>query len=97
MDDLPFLTSPARADGSTPAGWPKFTHGWIFASPVIGDIDGDGKHEVVAVTREGVLFIWNTRAKAKANSVQWQGFGGDRRNSGNLGVGLGLRARGAVR
>src|SRR5690606_27485603 len=43
----------SRADGSTPAGWPKFTRGWHIASPPAGDVDGDGKIEVVALTREG--------------------------------------------
>ena len=92
-----YLLRAYRADGSIPAGWPKFTHGWILASPVVGDIDGDGKHEVVALSREGWLFVWNTRAKARTGAVQWQGFAGDRRNSGHLEVGLSLRERSPVR
>ena len=41
-------------------GWPKFTGGWIFATPAIGDADGDGDLEVTTLTREGFGFMWDT-------------------------------------
>jgi hypothetical protein len=75
-------------DGATPAGWPKFTHGWLVASPTPGDVDGDGQLEVVAATRNGNLYVWDTPSPAVPGSVQWQGFGGDRRNSQNWSAGL---------
>jgi hypothetical protein len=78
-----YLVRAYRADGATPAGWPKFTHGWLISSPTPGDVDGDGDIEVVAATREGNLFVWDTPAPASEASIQWQGFGGDRHNSGN--------------
>ena len=40
-------------------GFPKFTGGWIFSAPAVGDLDGDGRPELVAVTREGYLFAWD--------------------------------------
>ena len=48
--------------GREPAGWPKQTGGWLLAAPAVGDVDGDRRLEVVAVTREGWLFVWNTPA-----------------------------------
>jgi hypothetical protein len=75
-------------DGATPAGWPKFTHGWIIASATPGDVDGDGLLEVVASTREGNLYVWDTPSPAVAVSVQWQGFGGDAHNTKNWSAGL---------
>ncbi|NNL66822.1 MAG: hypothetical protein HKP30_11300, partial [Myxococcales bacterium] len=66
-----------------PAGWPKLTMGWIISSPTAGDVDGDGLIEVVATTREGDLFIWDTPAPATVAAIPWQGFGRDRRNTQN--------------
>jgi hypothetical protein len=44
--------------GGEAEGFPKFTGGWIFSAPAAGDLDGDGRLDVVAVTREGYLFAW---------------------------------------
>jgi hypothetical protein len=79
-----YLVRAYRADGSTPAGFPKFTHGWHIASPALGDVDGDGLVEVVASTREGNLFVWDTPGTASAAALPWARYGRDRRNSKNL-------------
>jgi hypothetical protein len=50
----------ARSGGEA-AGFPKFTGGWVFSAPAIGDLDGDGRPDLVAVTREGYLFAWELR------------------------------------
>jgi Subtilase family len=78
-----YLVRAYRADGSTPAGFPKFTHGWHIGSPTPGDVDGDGLIELVATTREGKLFVWDTPAPATEAALQWAGFGRDRRNTKN--------------
>jgi hypothetical protein len=83
------------ADGSMPAGWPKFTHNWHIATPAAGDVDGDGLTEVIAFTREGNLFVWNTPAPATEPGLQWTSFGRDRRNTQNQASGVSLSA-GAV-
>jgi hypothetical protein len=44
--------------------------------------------EVVAVTREGRLFVWNTPAPASEAALPWPGFGRDRRNTRNLASGV---------
>jgi hypothetical protein len=79
-----YLVRAYRADGSTPAGFPKLTHGWHITSPALGDVDGDGLVEVVASTREGNLFVWDTPGTASAAALPWARYGRDRRNSKNL-------------
>jgi hypothetical protein len=69
------------ATGVEPLGWPKFTGGWHVATPAIGDVDGDGLNEVVATTREGKLFVWDTTAAA--GDEEWPKKRHDLRNTGN--------------
>jgi hypothetical protein len=56
-------------DGSLVPGWPKFTGGWTFWSPGVGDVFGDGHNDVAAITREGYLFLWRTPGKASSNEA----------------------------
>ena len=51
-----------------PSGFPKFTGGWTLFSPSAGDLDGDGKTDLVTTTREGYLFAWKTDGKPDAES-----------------------------
>src|SRR5439155_1595756 len=67
--------------GTEPLGWPKFTGGWHIANAAIGDVDGDGLNEVVTLTREGNLWVWDTTAPAGAQ--QWPKKRHDLRNTGN--------------
>jgi len=73
-----------RADGSSPEGWPKFTGGFLLATPALGDLDGDGLLEMAAVSRDGLLFVW--ALEGPANSVQWAGFKHDAAGTGNTRV-----------
>ena len=50
----------------------------------MGDVDGDRRLEVVAVTREGFLFVWDTPAPRSAPR-EWPSFRHDARNSGRYG------------
>lgn len=67
--------------GVEPAGWPKFTGGWTVANPAVGDVDGDGLNEVVTLTREGFLYVWDTTAAA--GGEEWPKKRHDLRNTGN--------------
>jgi hypothetical protein len=72
-----------REDGSEPPGWPKQTGGWLLASAAVGDVDRDHRLEVVAITREGYLFVWDTPARTSARR-DWPLFRHDARNSGRF-------------
>jgi hypothetical protein len=45
-------------DGSQVAGWPQSTGGITWASPVLADLTGDGRPEVVEGSRDGKLYAW---------------------------------------
>jgi len=57
-----YLVHAFRGRGGEAEGFPKFTGGWIFSAPAVGDIDGDGSLDLVTVTREGYLFAWGLSA-----------------------------------
>ncbi|MGD9548283.1 MAG: C25 family cysteine peptidase [Candidatus Krumholzibacteriia bacterium] len=53
-----------RHDGSELPGWPVSTGGvagttWNWATPAVGDIDGDGEPEIVVATLNGRIWAWN--------------------------------------
>jgi hypothetical protein len=56
-----YLLHAFKKVGGEAEGFPKFTGGWVFTSPAVGDLDGDGEKELVSVTREGYLFAWRLR------------------------------------
>ena len=77
------------ACGREAPGWPKFTNGWILATPAVGDIDGDTRHslEVVAGTREGYIFAWHTKGR-EDGVIQWESVHHDNANTGDYGTKL---------
>jgi Subtilase family/FG-GAP-like repeat len=66
-----YLMRDINAQGVEGSGWPKFTGGWNFAVPAIGDVDGDGKLEVAGLTREGYGFLWDTDRPACGTNDEW--------------------------
>ena len=63
-----YLLHAFRTAGGEAEGFPKFTGGWVFSAPSVGDLDGDGRQELVSVTREGFLFVWRLRKGLLARS-----------------------------
>ena len=74
------------SDGSEGSGWPKFTGGWLFAQPAVGDTDGDGKLEVTALTREGYAFQWDTDRPVCGTNDEWWTSRHDEWNTGAYGT-----------
>jgi hypothetical protein len=82
-----YLLHAVGSDGKPVAGYPKQTGGWLAASPTSGDMDGDGKRELAAITRNGWLFVWRTQGDAGIKA-QWESFHHDLGNTGNFSVPL---------
>jgi hypothetical protein len=73
--------------GMETSGWPKFTGGWTQATPSVGDSNGDGTLEVVALTREGWSFLWDTGVDAcDGANEEWWTFHHDEFGSANYGT-----------
>jgi len=75
-----------NAEGVEGSGWPKFTGGWIFSTPAIGDADGDGNLDVTALTREGFAFRWQTDRPACGTNDEWWTSRHDEWNTGAYGT-----------
>jgi hypothetical protein len=59
-----YLVHAMDPSGTEAPGWPKFTGGWIIATPAVGRL---GARSVVAVTtREGTLRVWRARSSRRA-------------------------------
>src|SRR5206468_1776360 len=80
-----FFVHAFDAAGFEPAGWPKLTGHWQTSTPSIGDLDDDGRVEVVQTTRLGELFVWRT-AGATCQADQWRKFRHDEWNTGSFGA-----------
>jgi hypothetical protein len=71
--------------GSEPAGWPKYTGQWVVTTPAVGDVDDDGRFEVVVATRLGGVYLWDQPGNACSGDRGWRKFHHDEWNSGVLG------------
>jgi hypothetical protein len=75
-----------NAEGIEGTGFPKFTGGWLFATPAVGDVDGDGKLEIMTMTREGNAFMWDTSSPACGTNDEWWTSRHDEWNTGAYGT-----------
>jgi hypothetical protein len=74
------------AAGTPIPGWPKFTADWMVADPAIGSFGvdetaDDATQTVVAATRAGTVFAYDTGAPA-CSDASWPRFHHDNANSG---------------
>jgi hypothetical protein len=61
------------ATGQPLDGWPVPTSGQVMGSPAIGDIDGDGRNEVVAATEGGYVDAWDHNGTRKWHACNASG------------------------
>jgi hypothetical protein len=80
--DGAYFVHAVDACGRETPGWPKFTNGWITATPAVGDVNGDHTLEVVTGTRDGYLYAWTTKG-TDTGVIQWESFHHDNANTGN--------------
>ena len=73
------------SSGGQAAAFPKFDTGWSLFAPVPGDVDGNGRTDLLATTREGYLFAWRTKGDPAAND-QWWNYRHDERNTSAYGT-----------
>jgi FG-GAP-like repeat/Subtilase family len=73
------------SSGTQAPKFPKFDTGWSLFAPVPGDVDGNGKTDLSATTREGYLFVWRTKGEPAAND-QWWNYRHDERNTSAYGT-----------
>ncbi len=81
-----YLLRAISASGAEAPGFPKFTGGWLYAVPATGDVDGDGKLDIAAVTREGRAFLWKTGRPACGGNGEWWTSRHDERSTGAYGT-----------
>jgi hypothetical protein len=56
-----------KKDGSVLPGWPQSTSSLCWASPVVGDIDGDGAPEIIAYSVGGIVYAWHVNGTEVRN------------------------------
>jgi hypothetical protein len=74
-----------RWDGVPIAGdWPKRLDEQYqpIASPVLGDVDGDGDIEVAIGTRGGVVYLWDEAGAFNGDRIEWPMFRHDLHQTG---------------
>lgn len=76
-----------NSSGTNIAGWPKFVGHWQVNTPTIGDMDDDGKLEVIVSDRLGYVHAWNTKGSTcsgSAANAQWRKYRHDEWNTGDF-------------
>ncbi|MFH0949413.1 MAG: VCBS repeat-containing protein, partial [Candidatus Aenigmatarchaeota archaeon] len=79
-------------------GWPQLTGNMIYSSPALGDIDNDGKLEIVAGSYDGKVYVWKSNGaivpgwpQLTNDSVHSSPALGDIDNDGKLEIAVGSK------
>jgi hypothetical protein len=52
------------ASGSPVAGWPREIGAWVLCSPAAGDLDGDGRQEIVVVSDDARVHVFDAAGRS---------------------------------
>ena len=72
------------AGGVVPAGWPKFTGGWVVGGAAVGQVAGIRSGVVMVGTRSGQLWAWKVKGKGCQAPGAWPQVHHDLANTSNL-------------
>jgi hypothetical protein len=79
-----FEVDPALAACTDEPGWPLLFSGEVEATPVITDVDRDGRTDLVVRTHDGEVHVFATGNAYAAERVAWGQFAHDPRHTSNV-------------
>jgi hypothetical protein len=78
-----FEADPALASCSEEPGWPLLFSGEVEATPVVTDVDRDGRIDLVVRAHDGEVHVFATGNPYDPAAVEWGQFGHDPRHTSN--------------
>jgi outer membrane protein assembly factor BamB len=76
-----FDVAPGLSGCAKEPGWPLLFAGEVESTPVICDLDGDGRFDLVTRANDGEVHVFALGADYAAEEVQWSQFGHDPRHT----------------
>jgi hypothetical protein len=81
-----FEVSPPVAQCGAEPGWPLLVSGEVDATPFVGDVNGDGRFDMVVRSHDGEVHVFNLGAAHSSSAIEWGQFGHDPQHTSNYGT-----------
>jgi hypothetical protein len=78
-----FDVSPAMTSCGKEQGWPLLLSGEIDATPFVGDVNQDGRFDMVVRSQDGDVHLFNLGAAYDSSVIEWGQFAHDLRHTSN--------------
>ncbi|MFH0949436.1 MAG: FG-GAP-like repeat-containing protein [Candidatus Aenigmatarchaeota archaeon] len=72
-----------NADGSELYGFPKIVPGKANTAPAVDDIDSDGKLELITLSFDDKIYVWDLNASYDQSQMEWPMYRHDEQHTGN--------------